>query len=145
MTRFLHAAVMLLTIVTLAGCGGASGSAIKVKGTLVQNGKPLQPAPQEDDTVSIVLTPADKNQKLELISAIFNHADGTFEFKGRQNAGVLPGDYRVLVSYVPYKGEGNDVLKDQFSHENSTLKYTVTNDKVQEIVIDVGKRSVTSK
>ncbi len=143
MARFVQLSLFLMTIVTLVGCGGASGSGIKVKGTLVQNGKPLQPAPKEDDTVAIVLSPTDKDQKLEPVSALFNHADGTFEFKGRQNAGVPPGEYRVLLNYVPYQGESNDLFREQFNTDNSTLKYTVTNDKVQEIVIDVGKKTIT--
>ncbi len=143
MARWLGFGLLALAFVVFSGCSrGPSGTGIVVKGTLLQNGKPLQPAPKEDDTVTIQFLPPDpKNNPGETV-ARYNHADGTFEIKGPVDAGVVPGDYRVSVSFSRYEG-GDDVFNDQFSQEKSTLKYTVTSDKEQEIVIDVGKRTVT--
>jgi len=145
MPRLLKLPLLALTLVACAACGGGTppGTGIKVKGTLVQNGKPLQPAPKEDDTMQIVFRPAGQGNLSEF-AAIYNHADGTFEFfKGRTANGVEPGDYRLVLSWVPYAGNSDDVFREQFTADNSPLKYTVTTDKLQEIVVDVGKRTVT--
>lgn len=145
MARMLGLGFLALTLVIPLGCGSSapSGSGITVKGTLVQNGKPLQPAPKEDDHVAIQLVSPDPKSNVGELVARYNHADGTFEFKGPVDAGVIPGEYRVVLSYTLYEGEGDDVFREQFTPENSPLKYTVTNDKEQEMIIDVGKKTVT--
>jgi hypothetical protein len=144
MARLLGFGLLALALVALPACGSKtpSGTRITVKGTLVQNGKPIQPAPKEDDTLYIAFLDPKSNPGEN--PAYYNIADGTFEIKGPLGAGVVPGEYRVVVTYTRYQGGGgDDVFKEQFSKENSPLKYTVTDDKEQEIVIDVGKRAVT--
>ena len=145
MGRLLGSGSLALALIGLPACGSRapSGTGIKVKGTLVQNGKPIQPAPKEDDTLYIALLPPDPKTNPGENVARYNHADGAFEIKGPVDAGVVPGDYRVVVTYTRYEGGGDDVFKEQFSQENSPLKYKVTEDKEQEIIIDVGKRTVT--
>lgn len=145
MARWLGIGLLALALVIVPGCGSSapSGTGITLKGTIVNNGKPLQPAPKEEDHVDIQLVSLDAKNKVGEIVARYNHADGTFEIKGPLDAGVVPGDYRVVLSYTVYDGEGDDVFREQFTPANSPLKYTVTNDKDQEIAIDVGKKTVT--
>src|SRR5687768_17109125 len=121
MGRLLAIGSLALALVLLPACGSRapSGTGIKVKGTLVQNGKPIQPAPKEDDTLYIAFLPPDPKSNAGENVARYNHADGTFEIKGPVDAGVVPGDYRVVVTYTRYQGGGgDDVFKEQFSQEN---------------------------
>ena len=142
MARLLGFGLLAVALLALPACGSKAptGTGIKVKGTLVQNGKTIQPPPKEDDALYIAFLDPKSNPGES--PAYYNHADGTFEIKGPLGAGVVPGEYRVVVTYTRYQG-GDDVLKEQFSKENSPLKYTVTDDKDQEIIIDVGKKAVT--
>ncbi len=109
----------------------------------MHNGKLIAPPPKEDDTVEVSLYPVDPGKKLPGTAAAYNRTDGTFVFGGQAGVGLLPGQYRVLVRYVPYDDSKGDLFGDQFNVRESKLTYTVTEEREQQIVVDVGKRTVT--
>lgn len=140
MPRLLRVLVPVLAALAV-GCGGGGPAGVKVSGRLVHNGKPLSPAPKEDDTVEVALFPDDASQNA--VPALY-HADGRLEFVGATGGGVPPGPYRVLIRWVPYQGDQEDRFQERFTPAATPLRYTVSADPEQDIVVDVGKRTVTA-
>lgn len=141
--------LMLVGFVSLtfmvAGCGDTEQKGVVVHGTLVKNGKPITPAPKDEDNIEIALVPLDKSGNARSAVAEYRNTEGAFTFGGKGSAGVAPGQYKVQLRYIPYHGEQDDRFKEQFTAAATPLKYTVTADAEQHIIIDVGKKTVTKK
>ena len=120
--------------------GSAGKPAIKVRGRLLENGRPLIVS-------TIHLPPGDKGIQVSFYplregdlpgdpyQAVVSPGDGSFEVLGPSGRGIPPGRYRVTIRVgVPGRG---DHLKDAFNIENTPIVREVSGDK--EVVIDVGK------
>jgi hypothetical protein len=133
------AAALFLLLGLVVGCGG-TGS-VQVRGTLQRDGKPYQFAKNEQ--VQITFSGSGPDGKT---AGVRVNDDGTFILTGPVNRGLPPGTYKITLSAEIYgpKNDG-DRFRGAFSDEKSPLSYAVTADAVQEIVVDVGKKTVTKK
>ena len=135
------AVVVLAGLFSVAGCSKERGA--KITGVLVEDGQPLRL--QDKENVSLSMTPLVRDDASNKASpgAEVKRDDSSFVFVGPGLGLVPPGAYKVCLTVRPR--EGNDRFDGQFSHENTPLTYTVTDEPKQEIVIDVKKKSVTRK
>lgn len=133
--RRVLAACLALAALALVGCPQAGGPS--VQGTLVWNGKEYK-APF-GDFVEITFVTTDPDGAAVSYPAAFEPATGNFTFPG----GLPPGKYQVRV-----KHEDADRQADRFRNtfaESSPLSYEVTLEPSQNLVIDIGGRSVMRK
>jgi hypothetical protein len=134
---------VLLAVGLASGCGRSDG--VIVTGTLQKDGKVYGFGPNEQLQISMVGNdPAGKPYNTV---ADLNATDGTLTFRGPTGRGVPPGTYKITVSSRLFSGpkRKGDRFSDEFGPENTPLTYTVTTDVPQEIVIDLGKKTVTKK
>jgi hypothetical protein len=137
----LVAALSVVLLAHLAGCGDRSN--VQVKGTLLKDGKPYQLA--QDEQVQVTFAGEDFRGAAFSASARVQ-PDSTFVMQGAANRGIPPGTYKIALSAEIYgpKNEG-DRFNGAFAENKTPLSYTVTKDGVQEIVVDVGKKTVSKK
>jgi hypothetical protein len=129
---------------TAVGCGRSSGA--KVTGVLVENGEPLKFGDKERAYLAFVRVQKEKEEKVSLKAhpgADVNLQDATFVFIGPDDGLVSPGEYKVTLRVAPR--EAPDRFDDAFNADKTPLSYTVTAEPHQEIIIDVGKKTVTRK
>jgi hypothetical protein len=122
-----------LFLLLLAGCAQRTAN---INGKLVlPQGMKLS----QQDSVSIVFTPEDANNKTK--AAIFSQpGDDTFAVKD-----LGPGKYKVSVSITAYMGDPDaakrntifEQLNTKFGPGTPVLKYEVTNEPQQNITINV--------
>ncbi len=127
----------LCLVLLLAGCGQ---KVVQVKGVLVKDGVPFKAAPT--DVVQILFLWKNEKGLSMAASSRFNPQDGSFEVLGPTANGVPPGQYRIAVTGNHYPASGPDFFKGELEDEKTPLTYTVTQAPVQNIVIDVGKKTV---
>jgi hypothetical protein len=135
-------AVALVVVLGLVvGCGGKPS--VQVRGTFQKDGKPYQFA--KDEQVQITFSGVGPDG-IPFSAGVRVKDDGTFILTGPANRGVPPGTYKITLSAEIYgpKNDG-DRFRGAFSDEKSPLSYAVTAESVQEIVVDVGKKTVTKK
>lgn len=132
---------LLLLVTLLTGCSGEKGATLV--GTLVEDGQPVQVA--EKEIVLLSVTPTDSDEKSLKASpgAEFKRDDASFRFVGPGKGLVPPGSYKVSLTIRPR--EGTDRFGGIFSGDASPLTYTVTAESIQEIIIDVKKKTITRK
>jgi hypothetical protein len=120
-----------------AGCGSKT---VKVKGSLLANGKPYTVTDKEE--VMIIFFPVDLNSEEAVAAAAdLNRADGTFVVRGPTNTGIPPGKYRIAVTSSWY-GKDGDRFRNFYSPDNSPLVCEVTGKSGQEITIDLARKTV---
>lgn len=144
--RYSPLLLILALLIGLNGCASGDTGKVKVRGKLLNHGKIISPKPE--DIVEIAFYPVDAAAPgMAGATAIYEPSDGTFVVEGPKGQGALkPGEYRILLSWMPYAGgEKSDRFKGQFTILESSLVYTVTDAKDQEIIIDAGKKTVTPK
>jgi hypothetical protein len=134
---------LLLAAGLANGCGRSDG--VIVTGMLQKDGKAYAFGPNEE--LQISMAGSDPTGKPYNTIANLNTTDGTLTFRGPTGRGVPPGTYKITVSSRLFSGpkKKGDRFSDEFGPENSPLTYTVTTDVPQEIVIDLGKKTVTRK
>jgi hypothetical protein len=143
MARLLSTGVVLLLALGIMGC---TGQAATLKGTLQKEGKSYTFADNEEVDVQLVGT--DIEGKPYSTGTTVSREDGSFTLTGPTGRGIPPGNYKITLlsrqfSSAP-KGP-DDGFHHQFSADKTPLTYTVTTEPAQEIVVDVGKKSVTRK
>ena len=137
-SRFCVGALCLLG---LAGCGG--GSLVKLQGRLTLDGQALQWNEPTALEVSLVAESSDPMKPGKSYAAEVG-PDGTFTVQGSDGRGIPPGTYQFAVTWTGY-GPGTKPpawLKGLDKPATSTLKYEVTADANQKIVIDLTKKTV---
>jgi hypothetical protein len=135
------AVALVLVLGFVVGCGGKPS--VQVRGTLQKDGKSYQFA--KDEQVQITISGVGPDGIPFSVPARVKD-DGSFVLTGPVNRGLAPGTCKITVSAEIYgpKNDG-DRFGGAFSEEKSPLSYVVTADSVQEIVVDVGKKTVTKK
>ncbi|MBI3821870.1 MAG: hypothetical protein HY289_04215 [Planctomycetes bacterium] len=125
----------------LAGCSGERH--VHIAGTLLEGGQPLQP--KENEEVTITFVAINPHAKVQIGNAEFEPSASSFTVHGPLNDGIPPGEYRIVVRCTPYQEDEPDRFAGAFSEEKTPLRYTVTHDRSQEIVVDLKARTVTNK
>jgi hypothetical protein len=117
-----------MSLVAIGGCSGKSGSAgVKLKGQLVQNGQPVQPA--QNDYYQIVLIP-ESGLATNTYPATPPGSDGTFSIDGPDGRGVPAGKYKVTVKNMVQSPRGGlaDKFNNRYDERNTQLTWDVTSD-----------------
>jgi hypothetical protein len=128
----------------LAGCGG--DKLVVLHGRLANNGGAWQ-SPENVSLQVIVTTPPSEDGKVPgTMFAAPVGSDGNFTVQGGTGKGVSPGHYTFAVQSSA-GGPGMrrpqpSWLAEVADPENSPLKYEVTAEANQRIVIDLGKKVV---
>jgi hypothetical protein len=127
----------------LSGCG--KKKPVIVKGTVVL---PDRLKVEKDDQVSLAFTPQDKS--LQASGTTISNDDNTFEAKGLDKKGLVPGKYTITVSFVVPPGASGGQARDRvykdlnkrYDPANSPLSFDVTPETTS-ITIDLTKDTVT--
>jgi hypothetical protein len=132
-----------LAAVLVSGCG--SGNNVVLRGTLQKDGKAYVFAEGEELEVSLI--GQDPSGRAFSSGAEVNKETGTFSFKGPTGQGIPPGTYKITLSSQLFSGPQfkGDRFRGAFSQEKTPLSYAMTTDRGQEIIIDIGKKTVTTK
>ncbi|MCS7306311.1 MAG: hypothetical protein NZ602_14535 [Thermoguttaceae bacterium] len=125
-----------LVLGVLIGCGGKGQEpAVRAKGRILMNGKPLAVSPQNREVgIGYVrvefyrLGPDGKPQ--DPPEGMVVNEDGSFELMGR---GIPPGKYRIAV----YQYDPDDKLGGRFDKDRSPIVREVTGK--EDLVIDLAK------
>ena len=128
--------VGLLCLVSLAGCGSKT---VVLEGRLTADGKPLEW--KEDAPLEVQLSNATANVAFSAPV----ETGGKFTVKGGDGRGIPPGNYTFAVRTIstgPRNKIPSPLLDGIESIGNSPLKYEVTTDGKQHIVIDVTKHTI---
>jgi hypothetical protein len=128
-----------------SGCSKEKGTkGVKIKGTVVLNGKPLQFLPEEEVIVS--LTELESRDKGVIGSAAqAKPPDATFTIDGPKGQGLPPGKYRIIVTSQIYGGDTGDRFEHLFSNNRPLLVAEIGAEEGQNFVIDLGKMTVTKQ
>jgi hypothetical protein len=122
----------LLACSLLSGCGAKE---VTVNGKVLVNGQPYKPKSVEE--LQIVFRPKDPNG---VMCAAAVQLDGTFQIQGPTGGHVPLGAYRVEIAAY------SDNFKGEFTGERSPLAFEAKESTAsQTIVIDVGKKTVTTE
>ena len=79
----------VLSAFLLVGCGGGTNvPVVKARGKVTQGGLPL-------DSATLIFAPTDGGK---LVGTALSSSDGTFEITMNNQAGALPGNYKVMVT-----------------------------------------------
>lgn len=129
------------SLLLISGCSGDRH--VQVTGTLLDGSQPVQPKDGEELTVTFVAV--NQDAKMQVGTAEFESAGGSFTVHGSTRDGIPPGEYRIVVRCTPYTEDEPDRFAGAFSEDKTPLRYTVTDDRAQEIVIDIKGKTVTRK
>ena len=127
-------------LTTIVGC---APSTVTVHGTLHKDGKPYQLVPDEQVQITFA---GEGTNGVPFSAGARVKDDSTFILSGPSNQGIPAGTYRIAIGAQIYgpKNEG-DRFNGDFEQAATSLTYTVTADPLQEIVVDVAKKTVTKK
>jgi hypothetical protein len=139
---FLGAAAALL-----AGCSKGNsegGPGARVRGQLLDNGRPVRLLPNEEIIVSFSRDGAAGPLAPRGASPI-DSKDGSFAFCApNTTAGLLPpGRYRVGIVSQVYRGDGRNRFAPTFDEDRTALVADVGPEEEQTFHIDIGKKTVT--
>jgi hypothetical protein len=140
--RFLLAA---LCAAGLAGCGGGE-TLVKLQGRLVDNGQPLQWRETSPLRIDLTWKDPDPTKPGKAYTAEAAN-DGAFTIDGGTGKGIPPGQYTFTVR-TPGVAPGAPqppLLEGLNDPKNSPLKYEVSADANQKIVIDLRKKTVSAE
>src|SRR3954447_1933704 len=126
--RFTPAAVVGLALL-MTGCGSSDPGA-RITATLETAGKPY--AVRGDEELFLSLVPKTDSADLRGGNAQYDHGRNVFLVP----EALAPGEYKIVLECTDAKYQ--DRFKGAFSEEHTPLHYTVTTDKEQAIVIDLG-------
>jgi hypothetical protein len=142
--RFIWLLVLICLLLVEFGCGGSGPKGYTVKGIVLKNGNKLELP--ERETLVILLDTAEEARRVQNF-ATYNPADGTFICKGLENRGVPAGKMRIEI--WPGRANGpqgkDDLFKNQFKGDRSPLEIELTEANSQKLVVDVGKKSVSTQ
>jgi hypothetical protein len=125
-------------VLPLVGCSGGSG--VAVEGKVLVNGQPYKVADAEQLQITFLGTGADG--KGISASANYDASTSSLTVSGPTGKGIPPGSYKIAVSSSTYGPKQTDRLRGMFEADRTPLAYNVTTDPVQNIVIDLGRRTV---
>jgi hypothetical protein len=126
----------------VGGCSGGVRGA-KVSGQVLQNGKPIKLLAQEEVSVGFSAEALPEGQKAVTAWAPISPQDGSFTVAGPDGHGIPAGKYTVVVSSRIYQQ-----TKDRFEsifEKKPPLTVDVTADPGQQIIVDIGTRTVTRR
>jgi hypothetical protein len=127
----------------IGGCGSGDQGA-KVKGQVLQNGKPIRFLASEDIMVGFS-SEVPIGQKPIGFFANVQRGDGTFTVIGPGGKGMPAGKYRIRVSSQIYGSSGADRFDDVSDPKKPPLIAEVGPEKEQTFTIDLGKWTVTKQ
>jgi hypothetical protein len=133
----------MICVLALPHLGCSSKSDPRVTGTLIDNGQSVKVA--ENEAVEITFFAAKTDAAVNQAIGEFDAATGAFRVRGPEKEGIPPGEYKIAIACSPLDDDSKDRFAGKFTEENTPLRYTVTDHTIQEIVIDVGKKTVTKK
>jgi len=139
--------VTLVALVGLVavGCRGSDGGiqGVNVKGKIVKNGQVI---PMQGDHLTVFFVSlGDKDRSIRSMG-IYAPADGTFECRGPLHKGIPEGEYRIELwpgraEFPPYR---DNLFNWEFKDEKSPLKFTLTKANAENLLVDVGAKTVTA-
>ena len=131
---------LLLGVVCLVGLAGcAKESLVVLEGRLTADSQPLDW--KEASPLEVVL----RNEKANLSFSAPVETNGRFTVKGSEGKGIPPGAYQITLRTInlrPGKSVPPPLLKGVTDPASSPLKYDVTADPVQRVVLDIKKQTV---
>lgn len=139
--RPIFVAPLCAGLLMVTACGGEKH--VNVTGVLLEGGKPFSPKDSEELTVQFLATKPDV--KIQNALADFAGATGTFTLHSPIHDGIPPGEYKIVVSCITTDEHARDRFRDAFTEAKTPLLYTVTDDRSQEIVIDLKLKTVKKK
>jgi hypothetical protein len=147
-----RSSILVLAIVCVLGLAGCGKKGVIVKGKVIY---PENLTVTSDQYVTVGFTPQDKNVLAS--TAVYNSDDNTFEAKGLDGKGLIPGKYTVTISVVqapkPSGGAvGKDAMLREMQYKDLTKKYDPgvsplsfeVTPSTQSITIDLNAGTVTS-
>ena len=135
--RAVMLAIISPVLAVLLGCGsGADTPKHVVKGRITYKGEPMEVAPMVG-RLRVAFIAQDVPPPVDPKYASVK-ADGTFEVRGDSaGSGIVPGRYKICVTWQDDYPLGPDKLDEQFSKDNSRIHRKIPDDG--EIVIDVSR------
>src|SRR5258708_5492955 len=97
---------------------GCSPGLVKVKGSIVRGGKPIEVGKGHDVSVGF-LSLDDTTPYPRVYSAERGSGIGGYTVPGPKRKGIPPGKYKVIIAVVTNRGR--DTLDGAFSSENSPI------------------------
>lgn len=136
---------IVLSVAVVSGfvLSGCSEPGAHVTGVLVEDGKPVTPTESEEIEMSFVSVQPDAKVSVAIVD--FDSSSGAFSVRGPERASIPPGEYKVVVALAPYQEAEKDRFKGAFSEEKTPLRYVVTADSRQDIVVDVKEKTIKRK
>lgn len=132
----------VLGLALLAPLAGCAQPVVQVSGVVTRDGAPVTAS--SSDTIDLLFQWTSDGGANMSATCNFNPADGTFSVVGPGGQGVPPGEYRIALTGQKYPPTGTtrDLFGGEFAPAKSPLRYTVTTDPHQRIVIDLSKKTV---
>jgi hypothetical protein len=120
-----------------------SSAGITVKGKVVKNGRPLE---LKSDTLIIFFVTTHEGEALRSM-ALFKPADGTFLCDGPTGRGIPEGTYRIELhpASADFPPNIDRFFHGEFLGAKSPLKITLTRSNSQDVVVDVGTKTVIAQ
>jgi hypothetical protein len=126
-----------------AGCGKGGVRGVKVKGEVLQNGKPIKFLPSEEITVGFSRE-VEPGEPPFGAPAKVKPEDGTFTVDGPAGKGIPPGKYRIQLTSDIYGSDRGDRFEAWFDPraKRPPLVAEVGAEGEQIFVVDVGQWTV---
>jgi hypothetical protein len=132
---YISAALALLMAFLVAGCGNSSH--IKAKGRVLKGGQPYLTAQGEGLRIFFAPVEGGSGDHYDSYAALYQPADGTFQVKGKDGAGLPPGKYQVSLQLMKNK---EDVFAGRYFGKKSPFTLEVTQGG-GDLVIDLDQPS----
>jgi hypothetical protein len=134
------AVVATLAVLALSGCG----SGVRLRGRVVADGQPV--TVPDGTALTLTFTEAADGEQAGHSYAALVDPDGAFTCEGPPGAGLPPGRYKVMVSSTATDPAVAAAALKRFpgvsDPKTTPLTYEVNGEREQQIVIDLGKRTV---
>jgi hypothetical protein len=132
-----------LCLLAVACGSGDRISGVPVKGRVVKNGQLLQL--RSGDTLVMYFVSTEEGRRVRSM-AIYKPADGTFVCNGPTRHGVPLGRQRIELypSQADYPPYVDYLFNGEFKNDKSPLEIILTEGNSQNLVVDVGAKTVTA-
>ncbi len=135
--------VWLAFLVLALSCNSDGIRGVPIKGKVVKNGQPIPL--KGGETLVIYFVGTEEGRRVRSL-AIYQPADGTFVSNGPTRQGIPLGKQRIELypSQAEYPPYVDYLFQGQFKGDKSPLEVTLTESNSQNLVIDVGIKTVTA-
>jgi hypothetical protein len=139
--RLASASFLICCLLFLAGCSGGDGPRVKLSGTVVKDGAPIQVKSGDMLNISFQSKAGDSAVHPATLAA-----DGSFTVDGPGKKGIPPGKYTLIISLTsggsdPASLQHMDQLNKQFAAVKGK-EFEVGSEPDQKITIDVTRGTV---